>query len=401
MKKIISTAILSLALLGCQNQGQNNVPPGCNQLGSGGLSCTTPFPGSDNCCEATSGGYVCWQDGQYSNAPGGVPSLCSGSPFDPSGGSSGAAGSTSTSGGSTAAEPWCTQDCPDDGDGVCPGHAEWDRGIMIWPLHRPNDSNGQPNSSSPASVTHQDPVCAPSLSICVPYMHPDDIPGMQADMDFEQLQACQALSMSELANLGLGDTTIGQNGWSLIGHYCTQGSSLNVDFEGQSFGVNATQAQSSCLGPWHYEGSCSSSSCPESMDGDTGNVDSSGDSGETGLDCSPLFGSDVDVQKRTSPRTVTVRGSAATMLANDPYGVLFFCSDAKIDDNAVIHDLPRGSLFSDMGLVEDDKIHEVDGVQGSGMGTAFAEAVSLQKKFDVVILRGAKKISYELEVIVP
>jgi hypothetical protein len=385
------TLLSTLALAACSEQGGDVAPPGCRNTSSGALRCEAPYPGADFCCDTDGTGepYTCW------SSPTATPAICDGPPFNPGADTDGPATSTTSGGGSTTGEPWCTANCPEEADGVCPGHAEWDRGIMIWGLWRPNDENGNPDPSSPASVTHQDPVCAPSLGVCVSYMHPDDIPALEGDMAMEQLLACQSLTDPELAALDLDDTSIGQNGWSLIGHFCVAGTQLDVDFQGQNFVATATATQSTCLGDgsWGYEGYCSATDCPA--------PEGAGSTGaEAEVDCAPLKSSNVSVDLSSNPREVTFRGAAAEMLIDDTYGTLYACSEALINSNGVIWDLPRETFLTNLGLVEDDQIISVDG-SSKNMMSAVANAFMAQREFSVAVKRGERTINYTVEVIDP
>ncbi len=410
MRRFSLSVTILAALAACGSQGKGNAPPGCRPVGNY-LRCEEPYGGSPLCCEASGAEpYTCWDPNLVPE----VPSTCTGTPFDPGNpgatdgsADSGSGGMSTTS--TTGSEPWCTQDCPEEADGVCPGHASWNRGIIIWGVYRRNNEDGTPDTDAPANVNHLPPVCVSHLPICYDYNHPDEIPAKEGEMTMRQLQDCQDLAPNELAGLGVALTTdMGQHGHTLVHHFCTQGTQLNVTFQGQTFGATATGSESACLGPWEYDTFCSMSACPDSGGGDSsgGQVDSTAGTSDGALDCEPLSNSgDISVSvDRTDyfKRDVVVRGDAAEMLIAQPYDALWYCSDAQIDMGGKLFDLPRGSLLSNLGLRQGDLVKEIEGEGSPGaMMDAAANAVTQARAFTMKIYRGSTLLTYKVEVIDP
>ncbi len=385
------TAILATALLtvgACAEQSAGTPPPvpmGCTLSQAAGLQgylgCMNPYGGADLCClneDNEEAPYICWDE------PGLAPGGCDENPFDPNGGATGTGGGTG---------PWCAAECPDDMNGTCPGHAEWEKGIMIWGVYQSNDDGNF------YSITQADPVCS-SQPICFSYEDPDDIPGLNASMTQDLMQACNALTGGELSALGLPATAGGgANGWDRIDHVCVLGSSVEVDIAGQTFTDNAGVSETTCLGDWVYEGSCGPSDCPIDQGADSTGADSSS-GGPGAYDCDPLTSSDVVVNLRSDPRTLTVRGDAAALFVEDAYAPMLFCADALMSTGLKIWDLPTSSFLVGWGLAEDDVIHSVDGAT-TGITDAMINAVNSGGPFDVEIARGTTIIDYTVEFIAP
>ena len=403
MKKILLTITAALGVTACQNQGGNPAPPpGCRLLDTGVLRCDAPYAGADFCCETvvpagstSTEPYTCW------SAPEPAPQYaCDGAPFDPNAGSGGVADSGSSTGGAPPATtgPSCTAQCPEDADGLCPGHASWSTGVMVWGVYRPNAADGTPDMTKPATVLHLDPVCAPSTNICFDYMDPADIPASEALMDAQLMENCADLTGAELAGLGFPATTpVGANGHTRVSHFCSTTNALNADYDGQSFMTTATSAEAACLGTWSYDGFCGGADCPYDSP-DPGSVDSTGTGGGYLLDdgaCQVMMASG-PFQPILGTRMVELTPEASDILIANPYETIFDCLGAKINDSMEIWDFESNGLAAIWGLHSGDRILKINGQTNP---TAIADMLLLEladehAELDIKVARGWRRPQY-------
>lgn len=327
------------------------------------------------------------------------------------GGSSGAGSTSGTSDDSGTTSGTCTVDCPEGEGGVCPGHAEWTRGIIVFGLWESNNSGNR--AVAPSAGDDDEPVCARNIGLCVEYDDPEDVEISASNLLADQLAACNALSLSEINDLGLDDISVGA-GWDLIHHWCVPENGLTRSYQGESYTLNGDVSIESCTSAaWSYEGFCSAEDCPigggETGGSDsTGVVDSSGDTSAGAYDCSDVDGSNVSYTTTTRGRTLierdaTIRRPLAELLVTDPYTAMFVCDDASISPttNEIWH-IGHSSILRDLGLVEDDVIVSVDGeTKHVQMYDAIADEMINGGSFEVIVERGETTLEYDVTIAPP
>lgn len=356
-----TTLTLALAMVGCAEQDDSNPPPVSTSAGSG-----LPTTG------ATTAG-----------------------------------GSGDATGSATTGAPSCTVDCPDDETGICPGHAEWTRGIAVFGLWQSNNSGNL--SVAPSAGDEDEPRCAQNLGLCVEYDDPAEIQASGANLLADQRAECAALTLAELNALGLDDISVG-SGWTLIHHWCVTENNTTVNYNGQSFTLSDTSVDTCATGEWEHEGSCSAADCPTS--GGTGSdssgaVDSSGsDSSAGAYDCSPMNSSNVSYTTTSSSETLierdaTIRRPLADMLVNDPYTALYVCETISISPSTnEIWDMKTGGILTHLGLLEDDIVESVAGeTDHLEIYDVIADEMINGGNFEVIIKRG-RRVTLEYNVTV-
>jgi len=363
---LFSTSLVPLLAVGCAEQDDTNAPP-----------VTTSAGGAPTTGLTTAGG---------------------------SGGSGDGTGSATTGG------PSCTVDCPDDETGICPGHAEWTRGIAVFGLWQSNNSGNF--SVAPSAGDEDEPRCAQNIGLCVEYDDPAEVQASGANLLADQRDACAALTLAELNALGLDDISVG-SGWTLVHHWCVTENNASVTYNDQTFTLSDTSVDTCATGEWKHEGSCSAADCPTSGGAgsdSSGAVDSSGsDSGAGAYDCSAMSNSNVSYTTTSSSETLikrdaTIRRPLADMLVNDPYTALYVCETISISPSTnEIWDMKTGGILTHLGLLEDDIVESVAGeTDHLEIYDVIADEMINGGNFEVVIKRGSRvTLEYDVTVAPP
>jgi hypothetical protein len=394
MRNLSLLILPTLILAGCKDQGEEKFP-GCIETSNSGIyACQgNPTPVADECCQINIGSYPalyhCWDSSTADSA------LCDETPFDPAGGSgSGASGS----GGATSGGDGCVADCPEDFGGTCPGAAEWGRGVVVWGIWY-SPALDEYRVADGSYGNFDDPKCTEALDVCIAYQSPDDVAALTPNLLQAQAEACDALTTSQLAGLGIADNASPE--WNLVGHRCTFGQSdLSITYQGQALTASLpTQIEDCAAGPYEYEGFCSASSCPNDYDGTTTAADSGSTSEGAGYDCSAFVSSNVSWTKDNPSgtlRSATVRGGLFDALAGpNPYDALYYCAEAWIDSGTRrLYEVESTSILTHLGLLQDDKVESVDGESGSvnEMMSLIASDIQTGNDSTIVIERGTREI---------
>lgn len=331
-KNIIGILLAGAILLpACGEQGGSNPPPPLTTTASGGSSSASGTGGQTS--------------GQTGGQTSGV---------DSSGDSGGG----------------CV-DCPEEEPGTCPGHAEWNRGLVLYGLWE-NDNVSSVRSVNPSTGT-DDPECSQSFSICLEYDDASDVPEEHAaDLLSSQMEQCNALTNGQAQAQGLGPVA----GWTLVHHWCRTEQGGTVNFGGQSYTLPDHPSADVCNdAPWAYQGYCSEQSCPEGGDTDTDSGTGSSTGESAAFDCSAFGDADLDWGEGDTiyssreityiERTAGVSEAATLAFSASPYEALSECAEATIDrTNSKIYAMERTSFLGYLGIVKNDVVFSVNGKKG-------------------------------------
>jgi len=356
----------------------------------------------------------CGEEDGFNAPPVGSGSASGNPPATTTGGDGGSGGADD----STSGDPGCTVDCPEPEGGTCPGHAEWNRGVVVWGLW---ESGSGTRSINPVAGDTDDPKCSNDLVLCVPYEDPSDLEGPEADLLSDQMDACAAMTSTELAALGLTDYPSVGSGWTLIHHFCETGPELSVTYQGQPFTAVATGNDVvTCTDDgYKYDSYCSAETCPiddggtgtstgtGGADSTTGADSTAGSSGEA-FDCSDVDKTNVsftttgvDKKKNLVHRTATISGGLVDVMVSDPYSAMYYCGEASISPSThKIHTMASSSILLSLGLMKNDVIVSVDGeTDPLEMYDAVAGAFLYGGTFEVEVQRRTTTIEYDVTVV--
>lgn len=330
-----------------------------------------------------------------------------------SGGTGDTVGDTATSGsGSTAGTDSGATSGDGDGDGdVCPGYGSYSRDVAVWAVLENPTATPEPQFKLQSLPGFPTARCATVTQCVADENEADVIDGLG--------EGCDALTIDQIKGLGFMD----EPPFFIVDHICSNYPQIFSDENPWEFGAIEPSAVQACTDDPNTEdqvenapsfiGSCAAGDCPGGggdESGESGAVDSTGDTGDTeaaAFDCSAFSGLSYTEQvarnSTTVERRVVVERSLADLLLEQPYEALYFCGQALVSSEMVIHKIDRGSPLRDIGLVPYDTLERVCSngncsTVATGMYDLMAGPLEFGGEVEITLQRGGSKLVYILNV---